>query len=159
MDREAWRAAIHEVAKSRTWLSDCTELNWTESHHGSPILMIFLKPNYLQIPYPLGLGLQHMNFGGDKFSVHNNNYWYDWIYIYYFAVCFWYVSCLFCSSVSHLPAFFCVNILIAYHFNFFVFKTVICWIIFLRVAFRDYHRHLNLSQNRRLFDNLSAWII
>ena len=27
MDREAWRAAIHEVAKSRTRLSDCTELN------------------------------------------------------------------------------------------------------------------------------------
>ena len=27
MDREAWRAAIHGVAKSRTQLSDCTELN------------------------------------------------------------------------------------------------------------------------------------
>ena len=31
MDREAWRAAIHGVAKSRTRLSDWTELNWTES--------------------------------------------------------------------------------------------------------------------------------
>ena len=28
MDREAWRAAIHGVAKSRTGLSDWTELNW-----------------------------------------------------------------------------------------------------------------------------------
>ena len=27
MDREAWRAAIHGVARSRTRLSDCTELN------------------------------------------------------------------------------------------------------------------------------------
>ena len=29
MDREAWHAVIHGVAKSRTWLSDWTELNWT----------------------------------------------------------------------------------------------------------------------------------
>ena len=29
MDREVWRAAVHGVAKSRTWLSDWTELNWT----------------------------------------------------------------------------------------------------------------------------------
>ena len=32
MDREAWRAAIHGVAKSRTWLSDWTEVNITNSH-------------------------------------------------------------------------------------------------------------------------------
>ena len=30
MDREVWRAAIHGVAKSRTWLSNWNELNWTE---------------------------------------------------------------------------------------------------------------------------------
>ena len=29
MDREAWHATVHGVAKSRTWLSDWTELN----HH------------------------------------------------------------------------------------------------------------------------------
>ena len=31
MDREAWCAAIHRLAKNRTQLSDWTELNWTES--------------------------------------------------------------------------------------------------------------------------------
>ena len=30
MDREAWHAAVHGVAKSRTWLSNWTKLNWTE---------------------------------------------------------------------------------------------------------------------------------
>ena len=30
MDREAWGAALHGVARSRTWLNDWTELNWTE---------------------------------------------------------------------------------------------------------------------------------
>ena len=28
MDREVWSAAVHGVAKSRTRLSDWTELNW-----------------------------------------------------------------------------------------------------------------------------------
>ena len=39
MDREAWHAAIHGVAKSRTRLSDWTELNWVLSRSvedGSP---------------------------------------------------------------------------------------------------------------------------
>ena len=44
MDREAWRAAIHGVAKSWTRLSDWTELNWTEEGSrpllwGQPALM------------------------------------------------------------------------------------------------------------------------
>ena len=30
MDTEAWYAAVYGVAKSQTWLSDWTELNWTE---------------------------------------------------------------------------------------------------------------------------------
>ena len=30
IDREAWRAEVHGVTKSRTWLSDWTELNWRE---------------------------------------------------------------------------------------------------------------------------------
>ena len=30
MDREAWCATVHGVTKSRTWLSDWTELNWID---------------------------------------------------------------------------------------------------------------------------------
>ena len=30
MDREAWHAVVHGVAKNQTRLSDWTELNWTE---------------------------------------------------------------------------------------------------------------------------------
>ena len=32
MYREAWPGAVHGVAKSQIWLSDWTELNWTEIH-------------------------------------------------------------------------------------------------------------------------------
>ena len=31
MDREAWSAVIHGVTKTRTWLSDWIELNWTDA--------------------------------------------------------------------------------------------------------------------------------
>ena len=46
MDREAWRAAIHGVAKSQTWLSDWTELNWrqeTNSAHWGPAWPMLTK--------------------------------------------------------------------------------------------------------------------
>ena len=33
MDREVWRAAVHGVAKSQTWLRDQTELKWTKLTH------------------------------------------------------------------------------------------------------------------------------
>ena len=33
MDREAWHAAVHGVAKSRTWLTDWTELTWRQRWH------------------------------------------------------------------------------------------------------------------------------
>ena len=32
MDKEAWHTVVHGVAKSRTWLNDWTELNWTLIH-------------------------------------------------------------------------------------------------------------------------------
>ena len=43
MDREAWHAAIHGVTKSRTQLSDWTELNWTD--HSS----LFANSHFLSL--------------------------------------------------------------------------------------------------------------
>ena len=33
MDRKAWHAAVHGVAKSHTWMSDWTDLNWNVGHN------------------------------------------------------------------------------------------------------------------------------
>ena len=47
MDREAWRAVIHDITKSRTWLSDWTELNMRtmpETFHTA------LSQNHLCVP-------------------------------------------------------------------------------------------------------------
>ena len=41
MDREAWHAVIHGVAKSQTRLSDWTELNWTKGSDSS-LHLIFI---------------------------------------------------------------------------------------------------------------------
>ena len=37
MDREAWRAVVHGVAKSQIWLSDWTKLNWSLGSKGNMI--------------------------------------------------------------------------------------------------------------------------
>ena len=42
MDREAWHAAIHGVAKSQPQLSDWTELNWTEKRIKDKIIIVDL---------------------------------------------------------------------------------------------------------------------
>ena len=36
VDRDAWHAAVHAVAKNQTWLSDWTELNWTVCNFQNP---------------------------------------------------------------------------------------------------------------------------
>ena len=50
MDREAWHAANHWVAKSQTRLSDWTELNIDVSESGSFFIFIFIgEANYFTI--------------------------------------------------------------------------------------------------------------
>ena len=62
MDREAWHAAIHGVAKSRTWLSDWTELIypsrdslWFLTKNAWISLLIYINDTYYTIPTGLHL--------------------------------------------------------------------------------------------------------
>ena len=43
VDREACRAAVHGVSKSWTWLSDWTELNWSENMNMKCYLLFLVK--------------------------------------------------------------------------------------------------------------------
>ena len=61
-DREAWRAAVHGVAKSRTRLSAWTELSWTDG----------LKYTFKTCPYwtlkRKMLGVDYKNYWREHFS-------------------------------------------------------------------------------------------
>ena len=69
MDREAWHVAVHGVIKSRTWLSDWTELNWIvcySSLNGLRHLNLCLKTQITSIqtiafPPRKLLNIQHIN--------------------------------------------------------------------------------------------------
>ena len=50
MDREAWRAAVHGVALSRTWLSNWMELNWEQLHCPNDF-----QNNLLNLIFPFSL--------------------------------------------------------------------------------------------------------
>ena len=83
VDRETWRAVIHGVSKSRTWLSNWTELNWTSEKSFRDylqlpphffLLFIYLSwpesvtkihlPNDLQV-YSTKLQITHILFAAD----------------------------------------------------------------------------------------------
>ena len=91
MDREAWHAAIHGVAKNRTWLSNWTELNWTEAedikkrwqeytelykkdlhdpdNHDSVITHLELDILECEVKWALGSIMMHKVSGGDGIPV------------------------------------------------------------------------------------------
>ena len=58
MDREAWPAAFHGVAKSRTRLSDWTELNWCSIHVIQQCSMVSV-PLHRLLPWPVILNLHN----------------------------------------------------------------------------------------------------
>ena len=64
MDREAWRAAIHGVAKSQTRLSDWIELNWTELMVDSCWLSGWCHPTISSSVVPFSSRLQSFPASG-----------------------------------------------------------------------------------------------
>ena len=77
MDREAWRAAVHGITKSRTWLSDWTKLKilmsglllekqWMKYYLVCYILSI-------TVPIKIAKHFQHFGFPWFYFSKHNKN--------------------------------------------------------------------------------------
>ena len=65
MDREAWHAVIHGMAKSQTRLSDWTELNWTELN----ILFVFFLGDILGLAIQNLENLFQMPYGGGEQNI------------------------------------------------------------------------------------------
>ena len=59
MDREPWHAAIHGVAKSRTWLRDWTGLNWTEGLKMVSLILPYKLQKSSLINYSIILGYRY----------------------------------------------------------------------------------------------------
>ena len=73
MDREAWRAVIHRVTKSRTWLSDWTEVNWRQKNQNFiPVLSKELYKVYISTLWILNIYISNkhrkVSFKGSRIN-------------------------------------------------------------------------------------------
>ena len=99
MDREAWRAAIHGVEKSRTRLSDWTELNWNSYHFSlAPLLPLGSSSRHFWpwvdsrgylagLPGPALVSLQHILNTATKCILFKKYYLFIWLCCVLVAAC------------------------------------------------------------------------
>ena len=71
MDREAWSAAVHGVTKSRTQLSDWTELNWIQGPWAIPNPERWCRES-AALNMPANLENSAVATGLEKVSFHSN---------------------------------------------------------------------------------------
>ena len=113
MDREAWRAVIHGVAKGRTWLSNWTELNWTDlTTSNLPWLMdlTFQVPmQYCSLQHQTLLPSPVTSTTGHCFHFSSVSSLFLVLFLYLFPVSYWAPTDLGSSSVIILS--FCLFIL------------------------------------------------
>ena len=92
MDREAWHAAVHGVAKSQTRLSDWTELNWTEDQIQLSSLCILLSWIWIFQHYGLThaeiLVLAYVLVGLVRTKLWNYVFSYSILWLCKMAICF-----------------------------------------------------------------------
>ena len=76
MDREAWHAAVHRVANSRTRLSNWTELTWvfwlSSCPHQPPSLPTQKKPEWKTSSFHSSLHLNPLQFPPSVFLIHSS---------------------------------------------------------------------------------------
>ena len=108
MDREALRAAVQRVAKSQTWLSDWTELNWCVCVYIyiSSASQIW-KTHYATIPYR-SKGIVYVMHLSHKLS-HSNpsvNSYFSVIFATFASKHKFWMSLLCCEKVKQVQVFY-----------------------------------------------------